>query len=262
LATTLALALLLTLVILGTSSNLAADEFPTQKQLDLGLKPVDYQPALESAKTDKKMVLLYFWAVWCGNCQIFSENVLSDPAIIGNINKDFEFVSIDIDKDKPMAESFQVRAVPTIIFMESDGKPVSVLPGAIPGQIFTLVLSYMSGGFYKDMEFVEYFDSLNKNQPGRPDATSPPANAGAGQPASGLGLEAAGLIRSAYLKAQDPINQYLAICMVHMTLQGFTTQSYWAGLTLLSKKLFNPGENDWTVLSDSNPFQDKDTSTN
>ena len=255
----------LALAFLGSMSPdpALADLFPTQKQLDLGLNPMDAQSAMDKAKAEGKIVLLYFWAVWCGNCQIFSDEVLSDPAIIEALNKDFTFVSVDVDQDKPAAESFRVRAVPTIIFLESDGKPVSVLPGAIPGQIFTMVLDYMSGGAYKTMEFAEYYKANAQGQSEQAGSDDPSQGqttsvAGAKTP-SGPGLKPlAQAFRQAVEAAMTPANQSFAITCLHVSLRSLTTQSYWAGLSLLGGRLKGWMVNELPTVTESNPFHNQE----
>jgi thioredoxin-related protein len=69
----------------------------------------------------------------------------------------FVFVSIDTDRDKQnLSKKFRIRAVPTFVFLNSKGEPASILPGAVPAEIFVAVLDYISSGSYQTMEFDEY----------------------------------------------------------------------------------------------------------
>jgi thioredoxin-related protein len=233
------LALILPAGLLGPKT-LAADTFPIPLQLERGLTLVDYQPALNKAKAENKIVLLYFWAEWCGNCQIFSENVLTDQEIIRSLNKDFVFVSLDVDKETEMAKSYRVRAVPTIVFLDSDSKPASVLPGAIPGQVFTMVLTYMSSGAYADMEFSDYFETRHQE-----------ALVTQGKSSQAKPLELATLARQAYKVAKNPLAKTMALGAFHLCLKGLTTTGYWSALTLASKKLTRPESHSWQSLANS-----------
>jgi len=64
-----------------------------------------------------KIVLMDFFAIWCGPCK------MQDP-IIEDLKKKFEdkveFKKIDVDKDSELANRYNIRAVPTII-IEKDG---------------------------------------------------------------------------------------------------------------------------------------------
>jgi thioredoxin 1 len=219
---------------------LQAFDFPTKKQLDAGLQPIPYQEAVDQAGKDSKFTLLYFWADWCSNCETFSDKVLSNPQIIETMNKDFKFVSIDIDKDRPLAQEFKVMAVPTMIFLEKSGKPASVLPGAIPGEIFTLVLDYMASGSYKDLEFAEYFEKTIRDKFPQ---------------VGGAPIKAVVLARQAFAKTKSPVNQQLTVNFLHCLVRGLSPHTYWAGVTMSVKKLLRSGQSEEPAIGKSNLFE-------
>ncbi|MDR1297385.1 MAG: thioredoxin family protein [Deltaproteobacteria bacterium] len=149
---------LLSLFLLLASGGAEALVFPSPDNLEAGLKTAPYEEALRLAAENDSLVLLYFWTDWCSNCAAFSKNVLTMPSIVGALNKDFLLVSLDSDTERELSTKYRVRVVPTLLFLDSQGAPVSVLPGAIPGEIFGLVLEYMSSGAYVGLEFEDYLD--------------------------------------------------------------------------------------------------------
>jgi thioredoxin-related protein len=126
----------------------------------IGLRSYSLAAAQEESKTKNKYMLMYFWATWCGNCSMFETKVLPHPDIVRTLNDSFAFVSIDFDQAKDLTRQFKIRAVPTFIFVDPGGNPATVLPGAVPPDLFLLVLNYVKTGNYKTMEFDEYVDSL------------------------------------------------------------------------------------------------------
>ncbi|MDR2386662.1 MAG: thioredoxin family protein [Deltaproteobacteria bacterium] len=238
------------MALMGPAKPATADLFPTQLQLDLGLKPLDYQAALSQAKLENKMVMLYFWAVWCGNCQNFSDKVLSDPKIIDALNKDFVFVSIDIDKDKVTSQGFRVRAVPTTIFLENDGKPVSVLPGAVPGLIFSLVLDYMADGSYQQMEFAQYFEQKHGGSFSPSEQETAPGSRASAQN-DPLIADLSLYLKELYQEVSSPLGLQMALSSAHITLRGLTSSGYWLGAPALAKMLYEGQAGPWLFLSKS-----------
>lgn len=66
----------------------------------------------------KKIVVVDFFATWCGACQMYSP--IFDK--YATKNKSISMIKIDIDKDGNIAEKYNVSAVPTTIAFK-DGKP-------------------------------------------------------------------------------------------------------------------------------------------
>jgi thioredoxin 1 len=67
----------------------------------------------------EKVVLVDFFATWCGPCQALLP-ILKD--VKDEVGDAVKVVKIDIDKNNPLAMKYQVRSVPTMILFV-DGEP-------------------------------------------------------------------------------------------------------------------------------------------
>lgn len=79
----------------------------------------------ETVLKSDKPVLVDFWAVWCGPCQMQGPIVeevasqLAGKAVVGKFN---------VDENPQSAEKYGVMSIPTLIIFK-DGKPVKQMIG-------------------------------------------------------------------------------------------------------------------------------------
>ncbi len=82
------------------------------------------------------LVMVDFWAVWCGPCQMVAP-------IVEDLAKEYSgklrVLKLNTDENPEIAGRFQIMSIPTILFFK-DGKPVEKLVGARPKQQFKQVI--------------------------------------------------------------------------------------------------------------------------
>lgn len=78
------------------------------------------------------LVMVDFWAVWCGPCQMVAP-------IVDELAKDYagklKVLKLNTDENPEVAGRYQVMSIPTIIFFKN-GQPVEKLVGARPKRQF------------------------------------------------------------------------------------------------------------------------------
>ena len=82
----------------------------------------------EETIKNNEIVILDFWAEWCGPCKQFGP-VFEE---ISEKYPEIAFCKVNVEEEQELAGMFQVRSIPTITFMRQ-GIVVFSNPGAIPG---------------------------------------------------------------------------------------------------------------------------------
>jgi len=88
-----------------------------------------YDKALSTAKKENKPVMIDFYADWCTACKYLDKNIYTAPDVIKE-SKKFINLKIDTDKDTEIASRYKVYNLPTLIFLDGNGKVLWRLEGA------------------------------------------------------------------------------------------------------------------------------------
>lgn len=89
----------------------------------LELKGQNFNDILDSASD---IVLVDFWATWCGHCRDIPE-VLQE--ICENVSDDVLVCKVNVDAHEHLARYYNVRSVPTVLVFEN-GMPVKRFVGS------------------------------------------------------------------------------------------------------------------------------------
>ena len=83
----------------------------------------------------KGLILLDFWASWCGPCRMLSP-IISD---IAEEDQTLTIGKINVDDEPELAQEFGIQSIPTLIVMR-DGEVLETSVGFIPkGEILDLL---------------------------------------------------------------------------------------------------------------------------
>ncbi|GAB3106777.1 thioredoxin [Streptomyces calidiresistens] len=110
----------------------------------------------ESTVTDNDIVLVDFWASWCGPCRAFAP-VYEKAA---EANPDIVFGKVDTEAEQALAAAAQITSIPTLMAFR-EGVLVFSQPGALPAPALDKVISAV-----RELDMDEIRASMAADGPG------------------------------------------------------------------------------------------------
>jgi len=95
---------------------------------------------LQSTIEDNEIVLIDFWAGWCGPCKSFAPTYEASSEKHPNI----VFAKVDTEDQQEVAANFGIRSIPTLVAFR-DQVGIFSQPGALPGEALEDLITQIEG---------------------------------------------------------------------------------------------------------------------
>jgi thioredoxin len=103
-------------------------------------KIFDYTKETEWSFKGDKPTIIDFYADWCGPCKAVAP-------VLEELSKEYpsiDFYKVDTDAQNEIAAAFQIRSIPSILFIPVSGMPQMAM-GALPKDAFKIAIKEVLG---------------------------------------------------------------------------------------------------------------------
>jgi YHS domain-containing protein/thiol-disulfide isomerase/thioredoxin len=121
---------------------------PAQAETD---PSIHWQTTLDSAKRlaaqSNQLVLVHFWAPWCGMCRRMEQDVFPQPSVVAAIEANYVPVKLNTDYFPATARQYGIHALPTDIIINSQGQLLHKQEGMLEAAAYVDLLGHVAANF-------------------------------------------------------------------------------------------------------------------
>lgn len=125
-------------------------------------KWLGFNDGVVKAKTEDKPIFVEFYTDWCPYCKKFQKETVNERNVTRMLAENFVYVRLNAEDSKnrvkfqgkslsnvELTNSLGISAYPSLVFLDSEGQPITMLSGFVPARQFTSILDYIQQKCYQ-----------------------------------------------------------------------------------------------------------------
>ena len=122
---------------------------------------------------EPKKIFVDVYTHWCGWCKKMDREVFNDPEVSGTLDELFTLAKVNGESRESItyknrktdgvgiAQDFGIRGYPSLIFLDSRGDMLPLIPGFVDAEKFLPIVMFLGNKDYEKMEWEAYLAEYN-----------------------------------------------------------------------------------------------------
>jgi thioredoxin-related protein len=136
----------------------------------------DFERGLEEARNTNKKVLLDVYTDWCSWCKKMDADVYASASIVRILEAHFIAIKLNAESSRELtydgrrysqaafARALGVSGYPTTVFLDSQSKPITIVPGYVEPSRFGQILRYIGQDAFLTLSFEEFLSRESRSR--------------------------------------------------------------------------------------------------
>lgn len=122
-----------------------------------------YRAAVNKGRDEAKPVMIHFTADWCKWCKKMKKETYTDPRVKAFMAEHMSVTMVDTEEVPSLARKYNVSSLPTLWFLDAEGKPLTAVPGYVGPDKLLRIMEYISTKAYETVSYDKWVRHRDKN---------------------------------------------------------------------------------------------------